>query len=717
MEGAEAQRYAAMLRERDGVLRHPARAALAKLSADRSPTSVRVLAEAIADEVLPASAASALAGLTEQDAVDALLDVWDSRRHPALTDVLVAERYVAAAPPSRRLETALKAERYDIVEALGPSACRDLLSARGDRDPDIVQRGRETLMARLGVYAEELCRLAIDEGNALAALTAMTSGLSPKDATARAVFFFLTKQWERYSDLDLDGSMLRAAYERAEPDLRRRIAEHARESGRMELVDLTVGDRRGVRLVALTEAEWSAIRSVIASSRSYESGWRLVREAPPTASRRLLMLLEQEGWHPEDEADRERFRSLLELAVACPVDAPPDAVRGVRTLSSGGAGAVKTSPSGTLVAAVAQGCLRVWLGMTGAAVAELPFPVEPWAPIALGEDVLAAGVGQSVLVWRRPFDAPPVELACGIQASGLAISPDDRRVVVMSSQRGGVVQVWDLDSRRLQIELQLSGTPVWAGFSADGRRLAVHCSEGRNTLWSVPDFEIVKRMPRELSGPMAFSHDGANLLVGGFPADVFVLRSSDGSLTTRVKGTFTAFGPSPHGRRVYTGSPRGRVESHMIADGGIDLRFEAQNDRVKEIAVMTGGADVVVTTSYDGRLAFHALPSPVTEIGAYAVSPATTITLAAGGLTLVLHNEEILSLLSVEPAALSACPLAQVDTTALERLADDSRISEGGSRWLKFISALVSDRQRFDIELEDASARVSVGVFDIEIEG
>src|SRR5215470_12090600 len=47
----------------------------------------------------------------------------------------------------------------------------------------------------------------------------------PKKAAGQALLCFLTGQWQRYEDLDLDHSLLRAAYEAADPPLRRRLME------------------------------------------------------------------------------------------------------------------------------------------------------------------------------------------------------------------------------------------------------------------------------------------------------------------------------------------------------------------------------------------------------------------------------------------------------------------------------------------------------------
>ncbi|RMH37871.1 MAG: hypothetical protein D6690_01300, partial [Nitrospirae bacterium] len=47
----------------------------------------------------------------------------------------------------------------------------------------------------------------------------------------RALFYFLTEQWEKYETLDLDRSLLRAIYQTADHALRQRIMEQARRAG------------------------------------------------------------------------------------------------------------------------------------------------------------------------------------------------------------------------------------------------------------------------------------------------------------------------------------------------------------------------------------------------------------------------------------------------------------------------------------------------------
>jgi hypothetical protein len=72
----------------------------------------------------------------------------------------------------------------------------------------------------------------------------LTEAVERLKAHQRALFYFLTGQWEQYESLDFDHTLLRMVYEAGHEDLRKRIAEQARRAGRVDWVEVVTGGRR-----------------------------------------------------------------------------------------------------------------------------------------------------------------------------------------------------------------------------------------------------------------------------------------------------------------------------------------------------------------------------------------------------------------------------------------------------------------------------------------
>ena len=204
-----------------------------------SAKAVLVLVEAV--EVTPDGrvrriANDVLASLRHPATIDALCALWAAARREDLAAAIVQHGYVAAQPIHVRVLSALAANRGDLLvndaETIGAT-----IDALTDANAEIANRARLTLRQLVDPAATDaLCARVIATGDEHASEIAVTAGYAPREPTARALFFFLTHQFESYAGLDFDQAHLRAAHETANADLRRRMAEVARVSGRIEWV-------------------------------------------------------------------------------------------------------------------------------------------------------------------------------------------------------------------------------------------------------------------------------------------------------------------------------------------------------------------------------------------------------------------------------------------------------------------------------------------------
>src|SRR5262245_54170008 len=237
MEARELAKYQRGLHSRmpliGGWLR---RGAARRLAEEGSAGAVRALADAVArtpDARLREQALTALRQVEQQACVDACCGIWLMTRHADLERLLIEKRWVATGQPAYRVYSALKTGQPERVIQGNAAGVLPLVQACEDRDAEIAARAREWLPQLKREEAREaVCRVVIEEDNAPAREGALAGGYLPKDPHQRALFLFLTEQWERYEGHDFDHRLLRTAYEAADARLRGRLMEKLRAAGR-----------------------------------------------------------------------------------------------------------------------------------------------------------------------------------------------------------------------------------------------------------------------------------------------------------------------------------------------------------------------------------------------------------------------------------------------------------------------------------------------------
>lgn len=672
----------AALRDSDAAV---SRGAPAGLRALRNPLAIQALASAVmgADDVTRRAARAALADL-EQGTIDSVCEQWVRSRHRALGALVAQSGWVAAKPTDVRVATALLSGRPEALSDDGPEIVPLLLSAaHGRRGTSEVQHARRALeLLTNPVTQEALCRDVIDNDDPVAAEAARSGGFAPADPTDRALFFFLTRQWDRYEDLDFDQGLLQAAYAVADPSLRERLAACARADGRREWVAVVATGRRGRRLGDMTDREWETALAVLARSKRWEEVWRLAQDSSAKWAARYLARLGDAGWTPPDRNDRAAYTSLLRWARGCQGQAPGNLLarrgellhrfpRGVRALGC-------APRSATAVIGIPGGGVQFWgvhsrsrrATVAGSAGGEAAFAFTPD-----GESVVSAGHDGGVRLWplRDPKAARLVGKHAGVAH---AVAMVDERLLV-SAGDDKLVRRWDLDDTNRRA--------VWRGHARSVFSLAVIdqagllASGGRDgaRLWS-------------LSG-------AAKAVPPGLDQPVFALaRVSQLQLAVLSMAGAVQLWSLPDGgvRPLYTST---RVTALAgVPDKGLTLMGTADG-RLLSMPSPDAAEPVVVGTGHAG---------PVTAV---AASPAGDIVLTGGADgTILLWQPEVYRWDRV--------PLGEATAEDLERLEGmlGGPLTAQERPWLELAVGLLRWRRRHDIELAQAGV-IEVGEFDIEI--
>jgi WD40 repeat protein len=296
-----------------------------------------------------------------------------------------------------------------------PEAVELLAAAAGADDGPLARAALAALERRAaagcGEAREALCRLVLERDHGGARGLALAGGYAPREAAARALFLFLTEQWDAYDRLDFDRALLRAGYRGAGDELRLRVAEVARRAGRIEWVEVVSDGLRDRAAAPLCDAEWRATLEGLAGSGRWAELWRLAQQAPPRWAARLLGRLHAAGWAPEGEPG---FARLVGLALRWEDPGLGSALRGrtVAHVQGQYITCLAVSPDGMLlVGGAANGALSLW---------------------RLPEGQLVSRLGR-----------------CLGAVTHLKLSPDGRWLAAIGKADRGGVQVWDLVERRI----------------------------------------------------------------------------------------------------------------------------------------------------------------------------------------------------------------------------------------------------------------------------
>ncbi len=298
-----------------------------QLLAIKTPAAAAAVAEVLADAMTPQWTLkflrNAVGASTDQALIDAVCRVWHrSGWHSGpgssvIGDLIRDNGWVASDPTEVRFWTAAHSGRLDLLAASDPAMTRTLAKlADVELDEGARDQARATLRALTRADSRDaLCELAIMAGSPTSLEVAIDGGFRSTNKVHEAVLLFLAGDFTAYSDLDFDGALLRTARTVAHQTIRVRLAQRAREHGRIEWLS-AVTDQGPTH-----HGEWEPAIDLLTSACRWEELWQLVRRAPPVWSAQILRRLARADWQPA-AADRAGYAQLVELAVGCPATVP-----------------------------------------------------------------------------------------------------------------------------------------------------------------------------------------------------------------------------------------------------------------------------------------------------------------------------------------------------------------------------------------------------------
>jgi HEAT repeat protein len=277
--------------------------------------------------------------------VHALCEVWIATRNRDLASLLLEYGEKELIPSTVKVLAALQVERLDIVSR-SRGVVIPLLQACDDVDPVIAERAQQVLhqltdqveiikslvqvcegdnpavkmrarQALMTLKTEEsqeaLCQFAVDDIGSVAREIAVAAGYVPQDEQQRALFFFITEQWDRYELLDFDRQFLRTVYALADDKLRQRIRERLRTAGRADFLTIIAGEDYRERIPEMTPSEIDLLTQTLIANHKWKELWDLAFAVPLVGSVRIVTILAGAEWRPGNGDERSTFDELVSL--------------------------------------------------------------------------------------------------------------------------------------------------------------------------------------------------------------------------------------------------------------------------------------------------------------------------------------------------------------------------------------------------------------------
>ncbi|GAB2961584.1 hypothetical protein GCM10023080_022340 [Streptomyces pseudoechinosporeus] len=549
------------------------------------------------------------------------------------------------------------------------------------------------------------------------------AGRRPSDPGRHALVLFLAGEFDRYAELDYDGSLLRGVHAGAGEALRRRLAEKARAGGRLEWVRV-VAEGAARRNGPLSEVEWDAAVQTLTGARRWEELWRLALDAPVARAAPVIRAVGDADWQPS-ESDRAGFAELVRLSQrACAAELPATSAFGEQqaraVLAAADVQSMTVTRDGKLViSGSSRGHTQLWVAPSGSPAGKLwealkepsgspadlfKMPGSPppdaeskrvltMATTPDGKLLITGDLGGAIKLWKLPYGRPAGEYAhtmakrnavLGSNLLAVALSPDGD--LLASGGYGPNVQLWRLSSGRLTPTATLRADSLWVpclAVTPDGNMLISGGQKGNLRLWKLPAGAPIRALEGHTDhvGSLAITPDGSLLASGGYDRTVRLWHLPSGEPAGVLTGHTDLI-------RALAVTPDGKLLASAGKDRVVRLWHLPSGDPAGELKGHTGIVECL------------------------AVSPDGSLLASGSGNGRMLWWTRKLSPLDT----LVRTPLAEVDPARIRQLAKISgEFTKADRVWFDLVAALVRWRHRHDVELLDASYGDQAAPHDVEL--
>ena len=688
------------------------------------------------DPDIKAAAGVILRELQDAAAVDLLWERLEASGNPFIAEALAHIGRTARSPARLHVFSALHLGRLPEQESLDTVTA--LAAFAIGQDPLLAKHATAALRKLRDLATREiLCQWVIDGEHSSLTSIAIQSRYSPEEPVRRALFYFLTAQWDLYETLDFDHRLLHLAYTTGTRRVRGRLAEKARQAGRTEWISTVADNRATRRLEDLTRQEWEAVCDMLTESKRWPDLWDLAQRAPPNWSAAIYRQLRECSWAPTDQREHEEFLRLSEFALQCDEEPPflSQPMRPVISLdyNQAAVNCFAVSHDGKFAASGgSDGYLRLWDLPAAACLNSIRAHNGAVTSVCLDPEersLATGGADGAIRLWSFPDGASRAAVFGGEKPiRSLLFGPQGEWIA--SGDAAGAVRLWRTRGSEPILNLGDHGDPVSClAVSRDGRILASGGLDRAIRVWSVPDgmpLGILRGHEAAITC-LAFRKADQLLVSGSTDRSLRLWKLGDGlncAVLDSHTEPITCLALDSDDAIAATGSLDGSIRIWNLARRSL-LATLGKTDRRDAHNASISGLDfcpkrnLLASGGLDGKVRLWNIPggAPCGLMEQHR-GPITCVAFAPDGQSLITADESgRICVWQSELDGWRRMPLASItagDNDRIEQLLAHSRLSEAERRWLNFLSGAVRWRRRFDIELGEA-VRLTVGEFDIEI--
>lgn len=523
-----------------------------------------------------------------------------------------------------------------------------------------------------------LCQLVIHFDDSAAGEMTKRFNLTPSSPSDKALYYFLSNQWDQYETFDFTHQWLVEAYSTASPTLRQKILSQARNSGYIEWLSNLSGSRPAVVLWELSPADWEKIAQAILSNPPDPSWLRLLSHAPLYWSAYLLNYLEENAYGFEGAPELNRVAQLAATSISQPLPYAPQAVL--------------RSPAGSITCmAVSPFGMEVGFGSLDASIQFLNLtsiewqkpilsPASPTRLIAYDPQagyLVCAGGDHRLRIFRRQDDVllKTLEGHKGL-VRAIAFQSDGR--IFYSAGFDGTIHSWHFPSGLAARSPIRVGNEIFSLLISSDNQLLLYASAERTCqVISVQENQPVHSVSGLDDVPLTLALNYRQKFAVAFRNN----KIQQFSLSTFKPLTTPRSIPSPINRLIYHPSlpllfgmgVDGKIHVWHEADLRLILTIEQHNQPASGLGITPDG-NILISSSADGKVLIWDL----------------------------------------QPFLLFFQPVHSDLHAWIEKLALwlKTELSPSSRAWLEFAQRLLEWRARFDIQIEDA-VPIQIGDFDI----
>ena len=662
------------------------------------------------DPVIASRAQAYVQDMQNPALLNGLAEMWFYRRNPTLLEPLQAKNYLPSRPANIRAVLGLKLGLEDKLSADSPAILPTLVEACNDQDPAIAEAAVRVL-ARLKQTRtrQALLELVMERDVPAVEKIVLERGDLPTEPAKRALFFFVTEQWERYDALDFDHSLLQRAYGTVKPAVKRRIAEKVRKAGRPDYLEIITGASGRQAGANISPEETELTVEVLTANQDWASLWLLVFEVNLKWSNLIVTRLVQANWQPQQEEERKLFEDLKGLVASQPFEQSqtlslkevlPPALFRARARVTGRINGIAFSPVRPLVAfSTGNGKVVVWNMQTARREALLTGFAHSVGRLAFtpeGVLVCAERTNSETDICKLYYwSGGQALIEIGQHTGSITVLQALGQNQILSAGRDAMVKIWEIGQTKAKQITKLDDWPRTACISNDGQQMAFW-HNGLMTLIGLPDLNLLGTIQARGTGvarSFVFAPDEKTIIAArhGYGIGIFVKKEQNWRSSLTI---YSSLEPLTGQVQSLTFLPGKNVMLAATTEGAIHLVEWSNAPQIK------------------GRI----------EVPHH---PLTSLTVSPNGAFMAVGDSDasfsLWDLRVLELDTLSEINLAQGTANQLMALnlilANDVKLTDGQKALLQYAAVILQHRLRYNIELGEEVPLIEAGDFDIEIEG